>query len=132
MLPEIRKSVKLQTYVIDTDVDDGSQEGTWTTQATLLAHIHGSGRGQDMAYGRSGLTRTTHMLMHNQLPKRILGHWTLADLLNAPDTPRVRFLADNRTLSFESLDGDMSSQLGEDLVRLACVETPQPIGYMDE
>lgn len=131
MLPEIRKSVRLQTYVIDTELDDGSDDGTWTTQATLLAHVHGSGKGRNMAYGREGLTREVHLLIHNRLLKRILGHWTLADLLNAPDTGRVRFLADNRTLTFDSMEGDMAAEMS-DVVRLTCVETPQPIGFVDK
>lgn len=131
-LPEIRKSVRLQTYVIDTDLDDGSQEGTWTTQATLLAHIHGSGKGQNMAFRREGLTREVHLLMRDTLAIRISGHRLLSDFLNAPDTGRVRFLADNRTLTFSSLEGDLAAGMGTDVVRLTCIETPQPIGYVDE
>ncbi len=129
-LPEIRKSVRLQTYVV-TELDDGSQTGTWTTQATLLAHIHGTGKGRDMAFRREGLTREVHLLMRDTLAIRIGGHRSLSNFLNAPDTDRVRFLADNKTLTFSVLEGDMAAETGSDVVRLTCIETPQPIGFVD-
>lgn len=122
----------LQRDVLTAD-GTGGDTGVWTSLASFPMRLHTVSARQAFAYKREGFENVIRVQAENRLAKRVAGHKTLRDLMMASGETKLRILFRGRTLSPIGTKYPNDGMItGNGHVLIDCIETPQPVGYMDE
>lgn len=123
-------------YLAESITDSGGQDDTWTKAGSFWGRLVSLGGSTTNEYQRHTYTKLWNVIAENVLPSAITipergAFASLALMFGSSITERMRLEVDGRTLSPEHCEVPNDGQLGVEIVKVRCIETPQPVGYMD-
>lgn len=112
------------------------REPTWAAIGALRMRLTTASSKTRRAYERHGFENLVTVQTIDAMPRRVLGHKRLSELLLAfnPATKRLRINYEGRTLTIAGvrIPNDGRVHGANSVVNIDCVETPQPVGVVDK